>query len=116
MVDRTVLDRLAADVGADTMREMCRLFLDDLPGRIAVMKAACGDRDATTVARGAHTLASAARLVGATFLADMCVELERHARAGRLDDAGAAAMAMVIGAAAKSTGELERVANPPPEA
>lgn len=111
-VDRAVLDRLAAEVGSDTVREMCTLFLADLDGRIAAMKAAHDMGDARTVARAAHSLTSAARLIGAIFLAEMCADLDRNARAGQLDDQTAANLGMVRVVASKTAGELAAYLGP----
>lgn len=105
-IDRAVLDRLSAEVGNDTVREMCTLFLADLDGRVAAMKAAHDMGDARTVARAAHSLTSAARLIGAIFLAGMCADLDGKARAGRLDDQTAASLGMVQVVASKTAGEL----------
>ena len=112
MLDRAVLDRLAADVGRVSVSDMCRLFLDDLPGRVATMKAAFESGQATTVARSAHALASASQLLGATFLAGLCSEIEGRARAGHLDDPAAAAMGMVAVAVAQASAQLSGAVEP----
>lgn len=85
---------------------MCRLFLADLPDRIAAMKMAFATGDARDVARVAHGLTPAARLVGAAFLAELCAELDRKARSGRLDDRATETFGMVVAAASKIQGDL----------
>ncbi len=112
-VDLAVLARLSTEVGDKAAREMCELFLADLDGRIAAMKAAIQMGDAHAVARGAHGLTSAARLIGARYLADMCADLDRRARSGRLDDQAAATMGMVVIVASKTAGELRAHLVPP---
>lgn len=105
-VDQAILARLSLEVGEETVREMCTLFLADLDGRIGAMTAAFDMGDARAVARAAHALTSAARLIGAGYLADMCADLDRSARSGRLDDQSAVTMGMVVVVASKTAGEL----------
>jgi HPt (histidine-containing phosphotransfer) domain-containing protein len=112
-VDPAILDRLSTEVGQQTVREMCTLFLADLDGRIGAMRAAIETGDARAVVRGAHGLASAARLIGARCLADMCSDLDRRARSGVLDDQVATAMEMVGVVASKTAGELGAYLRPP---
>lgn len=112
-MDPVILDRLSTEVGHETVREMCTLFLADLDGRIGAMKAALEMGDALAVARGAHGLASAARLIGAQHLADMCADLDRCARSGVLDDQASAAIRMMAVVASETAGELGDYLGPP---
>lgn len=98
------------------MRDMCRLYLRDLPGRVSAMSAAFSSGDGPAVARAAHGLAAGSRLIGAAFLAELCVDLERRARSGPLDDAAAPALGMVVAWASKTTEHLQGLLGTSPEA
>ncbi|MFP5316834.1 MAG: Hpt domain-containing protein [Acidimicrobiia bacterium] len=113
-LDRTALARLTADVGVNVAQDICRIFLTDLPHRMATMEAAFGAGDAVGVARAAHGLTSAARLVGAAFLAELCAELDRQARTCGVEGAAAETFGMVGVAAANIAEDLGSFLAPRP--
>lgn len=79
-----------ADLGADHIEEVCRLFLENAAlGVDAVCRALDAD-DAQSAAKAAHRLRSSSGFVGATRLADLCAAIEAGAPAGNPGDALAA--------------------------
>ncbi|MCB0966513.1 MAG: response regulator [Ilumatobacter sp.] len=93
VLDRGVLARLGAELGSfSTVHELVTSFIDLLDDRVRLIIDG-GDAGA----RAAHTLGSAARLLGADRLAEAC-------DAGPEDEAGAARLTRL---AARTKGELE---------
>lgn len=85
MLDTRTLDRLAEDLGGvESVREIATLFLDSLPARWAEVSATWQSGDAPAATRAAHTLKSAAAIVGLNALSDLCRQLELLARENRL--------------------------------
>lgn len=56
---RTVLDLLAADIGAPVAADLARLYLDNLPQNLTAMTAAAGSQDWQALSRAAHQLKGA---------------------------------------------------------
>ena len=78
------LKRLGEDAGQDLLGELTTIFLADADIRMAELRTAIAEEDATTVARLAHTLSGASASIGATDLANLFLDLERRAMAGDL--------------------------------
>jgi len=78
--DVAVLNRLAEDLGDDTMmQQLVRSYLDQLPDRLQALSfSADADRDQLQLV--AHTLKSTSAMVGALDLARRCriLELKAH--------------------------------------
>jgi CheY-like chemotaxis protein/HPt (histidine-containing phosphotransfer) domain-containing protein len=86
LLDETVLDRLADDIGADGAVDVVRLFLAEAPRMIARLEQSSisGGR---ALVREVHTLASAARSVGLLRVGNTAADIEQ-ATATREPDAG----------------------------
>ena len=89
VVDRAILDRLHADLGADNptlVGELIDLFLGDTPPALAKLRAAIAANTADAVFHLAHTLKSTCANLGANPLAARCGVLEAAARSDQLRD------------------------------
>lgn len=76
-VDGDVLIRLGQELGSDDIvAELVRTFLDELDTRVDAIVG----QDVAESRRGAHTLKSSARLLGANALADLCAAIEKGER------------------------------------
>jgi HPt (histidine-containing phosphotransfer) domain-containing protein len=87
-VDESVLDSYRAlqeDGQPDVVTEFIDIFLDDLPGRLARLKAAVTANEVKEVRSAAHALKGSSGSVGAAALSGLCALLEANARAGSLD-------------------------------
>jgi HPt (histidine-containing phosphotransfer) domain-containing protein len=69
---------------ADVLSEVLTLFLDDVPGRIARLRAAWQAGDAVAVQRAAHSLKGSAGNIGATQMLAVCTQLDQQGRSGDL--------------------------------
>lgn len=80
VLDPATLDRLAAETGgADVVRQIVGLYLDELPGRLtALAQGVDGGRDA--LHRVAHSLRSSSALLGVRVLEGLCGVLESEAQ------------------------------------
>jgi HPt (histidine-containing phosphotransfer) domain-containing protein len=96
VVDGAVLDQLAADLGAEQVRDICALFLRDAGARVPVIRDAIEAGDAETAGRAAHRLKSAGGFVGAQALAARCATVERLATSGRMSEAKALSGPLVV--------------------
>jgi len=70
-------DRGSADIATNLAKEA------------AALRDALARRDCTAIRHASHRMKGLARLVAAASLAAVCERLERQARDGRVDDAGA---------------------------
>jgi len=68
----------------DVLAEVLQLFLEDVPRRIAKLRAACAAGDAVEVYKAAHSLKGSAGNIGAKGLAAVCRQLDEKGRAGEL--------------------------------
>lgn len=66
----------------DDLNDVIAVFLEDAPSLIAEMQAAADAGDVATVRRGAHSLKSNSRDMGALLLAQVCARLEADLGAG----------------------------------
>ena len=90
VVDRSVLDGLYADLGADNptlVVELIDLFLTDTPLLLAKLRDAVVAGRADAVFHLVHTLKSTSANLGAKPLAGLCEVLEGAARRGTLAEA-----------------------------
>lgn len=84
-VDEALLDsyRVLQDEGQpDLVTELIDVFLEDLPGRLAAVRAAVDLGDAQAIRSAAHALKGSAASIGAARLAGVCARLEALGRAG----------------------------------
>jgi HPt (histidine-containing phosphotransfer) domain-containing protein len=68
----------------DVLAEVLHLFLEDVPRRIAKLRAACTAGDAIEVYKAAHSLKGSAGNIGAKALSAVCRQLDDKGRAGDL--------------------------------
>lgn len=74
-------------LGQETMRDVVRLLMDSAPTRFASARVGLADGDTVRAATAFHTLRSSCGQLGAKALEQMCVEGERHAKAGDIPKA-----------------------------
>ena len=88
-IDQEALDELLRMVGDDRefLAELIDTYLEDSPKQLAAMRDAVASADPAALVRPAHTLKSNSRNVGATALAELCLDLEALARRGELNGA-----------------------------
>jgi PAS domain S-box-containing protein len=82
------------NVGAEAVRELVHVFLDDAAERRAALEAAIAEEELAVVAREAHALRGASGGVGAAELARLCRDAEMAARRGDLPAARSAVAAL----------------------
>ncbi len=80
------LERLGGDRGL--YDELVGVFKNECPSMTAEMRRAIDDQDGKTLARSAHTLRGSSSNLGAVAVADAALELEKLARAEKLEGAG----------------------------
>ena len=86
-IDRGVLDGLREDLGDPaTLRQVVATFLDRMPLVLTELRDAATRADQVAILAGAHGLKGTSAMLGATALSAQCAELERVARAGKLQD------------------------------
>lgn len=93
LVNHTVLDRMRADVGTETLDRLLDTYLSELSDRADAIRAGSTSGDWKLVRRAAHTLRSTSTLIGAERLAELADELERSIHDGGTDAALADATA-----------------------
>jgi HPt (histidine-containing phosphotransfer) domain-containing protein len=71
----------------DVLAEVLELFLQDVPRRLARLRASCGSGDAVELHKTAHSLKGSAGNIGARAMFAICRQLDDHGRAGDLTDA-----------------------------
>ncbi len=88
MLDQAALDNIrAVDDDGSVLAEVIQMYLDEAPQHTEALKAAMDGRDGAGLARSAHALKSASFNVGAKSLGELCRKLEKHGKAGELDEA-----------------------------
>lgn len=80
-VDLGVLARLMGDPAPETLRLMLANFWESEGGTPLVLREHAAARDAAALAEAAHGARGAASFIGARSAADLCLALERSARA-----------------------------------
>jgi two-component system, sensor histidine kinase and response regulator len=83
------LRALANDLGAETVVDIIGLYIVDSQRHVVDVRKGLTGNDANIVRRAAHTLKSTAATIGATALANTCIDIERLARENKLDQAAA---------------------------
>ena len=78
-------------VGGDMelLREITTLFLDDVPGKVALMREAIHKADTATVEATAQEIRGAAANIGAKSMEQLSLQIEGISREGNLDEAAA---------------------------
>lgn len=71
----------------DPFRELVEMFLRETPDRLREMQVSAARYDAVSMESLAHGLRGCASSVGASRLAELCAELEEHARTGAIQTA-----------------------------
>ena len=87
VLDEAVIDglrQLTPPGEPDVLAEVLQLFLQDVPRRIATLRAAWTHGDAAEVHKTAHSLKGSAGNVGATALHAVCRQLDEKGRVGDL--------------------------------
>jgi HPt (histidine-containing phosphotransfer) domain-containing protein len=84
ILDHSILADLRA-VDESIVTDLITTFIDDVPSRLVRIRASVAAADAQQVSREAHGLKGSALAVGATQLAALCLMLEEHAQAGRIE-------------------------------
>ena len=87
-MDSAVLLKLADDLGAAHVAELCELFVADARARVQAIRSAGAAGDTAGAARAAHVLKSASGFLGAVRVADRCREIEILAADERFDQLG----------------------------
>ena len=82
-----LLSRVDGD--EEVFGELCDIFLDDAPKRLADIRTALEARDAKGVRAAAHAFKGAASVFGATGIVDAARRLEQMGDADRLDGSAA---------------------------
>jgi HPt (histidine-containing phosphotransfer) domain-containing protein len=75
-VDEAVFSQLVADLGAQHIAEVCRLYLENAAAGVDAVRRALDSGDVEGAADAAHRLKSASGFLGATRLADLCAAVE----------------------------------------
>lgn len=73
----------------DVLNEVLQLFLEDVPVRIARLRAAWQAGNPVEVQRAAHSLKGSAGNIGATDLLAVCRQLDDHSKSGDLSSLAA---------------------------
>jgi HPt (histidine-containing phosphotransfer) domain-containing protein len=77
-------------LGPETMRDVVRLLMDSAPTRFSSARAGLAEGDTVRAATAFHTLRSSCGQLGAKALEQLCIDGERHAKAGDVPSAAAA--------------------------
>lgn len=75
-VNGAVFSQLVADLGAEHIAEVCRVFLENAASEVDGVRQALDADDAKGAAEAAHRLKSASGFLGATRLAQLCAAVE----------------------------------------
>lgn len=86
------LERVGGD--ADLLSEIAGLFLREYPELLAAMQSALARQEATELERAAHSLKGSIANFGAAAAVEAAFTLEKIARSGALEEAGAALAAL----------------------
>ena len=103
LIDPAAWRDLQDTAGADFAAELAGIFIEEMPGMLADARDAFTSKDATAIARAAHSLKSNALTFGATRLAALARALEL----GGLAQADAAALQALEAAAVEAARALE---------
>jgi HPt (histidine-containing phosphotransfer) domain-containing protein len=81
-IDQAALARMKANA------ELLPLFIEEIAGLLAIMRAALARGDAEVLKQAAHTLKGSSSYLGAARLAALSAELVQCGRSGTLEEAG----------------------------
>ena len=81
-IDRSVLDELRDNAGADFVADLARTFAEDAPRMLTTLRESRAAGDAVAFRRAAHSLKSNATTFGALPLADLARALEHGELSG----------------------------------
>jgi HPt (histidine-containing phosphotransfer) domain-containing protein len=81
-IDQAALARMMANA------ELLPLFIEEIAGLLAIMRAALARGDAEVLKQAAHTLKGSSSYLGAARLAALSAELVQCGRSGTLEEAG----------------------------
>jgi CheY-like chemotaxis protein len=79
LVDRSMIDALVTEIGADAAGYSLRLFIDETEGRLALLKRLSIDMDRGAIEHEGHALKGAAATFGFSAVARIAERLEREA-------------------------------------
>jgi signal transduction histidine kinase/CheY-like chemotaxis protein/HPt (histidine-containing phosphotransfer) domain-containing protein len=114
-LDHGVLDGLREDLdNVETLRQVVTVFLDRTPLAIAELRDAAARGDQAALGAGAHSLKGTSATLGALALSNECAELERLARAGRLQEVPARLEAIATEAEVASRALRREIGDPSP--
>lgn len=86
VIDPEAIGRLQEWGGPDLVRKMIRLFLENAPERLDLIRAGVENGDLEAAERGAHSLKSSSGNVGARELHLIAAEMEDLAARGEEDE------------------------------
>jgi len=101
--------RFERQTGGDAglRHEIIQMFLEDCPARVAAIRAAVEQRDATALVAAAHSLKGACGYLSAAAAREEAARLEQLGRENRLGEAGSA-LARLDAAVAALIPELQK--------
>ncbi|HEY2525522.1 MAG TPA: Hpt domain-containing protein [Candidatus Binataceae bacterium] len=99
-IDEKTIQELREE-GGDLLSDLVQMFIDEVPGQLAILNAALAKEDAGAVRLTAHTLKGTAANFGASLMQALASALEMKGRDGSFE--GAAALLVQLQA------ECERV-------
>jgi CheY-like chemotaxis protein len=85
------IGELSKATGRNIFRDLVDNFLSDLSPRVKLLTAALESSDMNQLAQVTHPLRSASAIVGAKQFSEICANVERYARDGKIDQASALA-------------------------
>ncbi len=85
VIDDVVFDRLVADLGAEHIQGVCRVFLANAATGIDAVAVALAAGDVAEVAHATHRLKSSSGFLGARRLVALCADIEARAGADTLE-------------------------------
>ena len=82
IVDQEVFQRFLATMGTELTTQLVKVFLDELPEKVATLRRAFDDGDCETVCQVTHAMKSSSAQLGMLTLSCHCQELETNAKLG----------------------------------
>jgi HPt (histidine-containing phosphotransfer) domain-containing protein len=113
LLDRQRLELLVEEIGdSDLVRQAVQAFLDEVPSRLATIRAALVGTDADELTSAAHALGSPAAMLGAVGVAAQARAVQTAATEGRTDDARALIDQLIATTALTETSMRDYLAEP----